>query len=819
MWTHDIVSAAEHARPLPLPPPIHSLARPHSHSLARPHSSPAHPTYATPIHNSPTQGGFEGNPPPELLTRWVQWGTFSAMLRTHSSKMSPARSPWLYANPYLGVMRRFYRLRARLLPFLATAQRLSHDSGAQMLRPMYWHFPFQRAAYRDQALHQYFFGGGDVWCAPIANPVVADGSGVLSPGQAPMDPAGARTGKLKGGLTPDLARAPRNGLVEWTVWAPPGPWIEWFSWAAVRGRRAGDPAPAEAGEEEEAEEAAAAAAAQEEAAEWGSGGADAGAGSDAGGASADAGARADAAAREGGWAPGAGAGSYLARNYSIAEMPVFSPPGAIIVQRNLPRGGAVLGLATQQCDDLALWVMPIVAESGLAQTAAAASAAAAAAAAAAATNEAAAATPAPAPAPSVVRSRARIYDDDGLSIDYAAGEGEAFMWTEVGCEWSRRWAPRAGGGESEGEGEGGGAGGGGNEGGSGGGGGGGGDSGAGASGSAADGGGIFGAISRRLFGGGRSAAFSAPGSASGGGGGGGDSGGASESDDDADGPTDEVRCTIGAAEGRGYASFPAARLYTLRFIGSLPPLSVTVDGAAAARDQAALPDDAGEGAAWADGALSWAFHGPSASTWVRAGAPLDTARAHEVRLTFPRGARLDDALLTSGLARATARALACKDEVDRHYGLVFPNDVQPVLRAGASATAASTAADARAARAALAQVAGHVEAALALVRGFAIPAHHHVALLMQAHCVGALADAQAQLSGANARALPPRDARRRTAGAEIAFKTDIARSMGSAPGQVSQYGGEGEPDLGGVEDAEALAAAKAAVTGAAREEL
>ena len=112
-------------------------------------------------------GGFEGNPPPELLARWVQWGTFSAMLRTHSSKMSPARSPWLYANPYLGVMRAFYRLRARLLPFLATAQRASHDSGAQLLRPMYWSHPFQDAAYRDQALHQYFFGADErVWCAP-----------------------------------------------------------------------------------------------------------------------------------------------------------------------------------------------------------------------------------------------------------------------------------------------------------------------------------------------------------------------------------------------------------------------------------------------------------------------------------------------------------------------------------------------------------------------------------------------------------------------------------------------------------------------------
>ena len=48
--------------------------------------------------------------------------------------------------------------------------------------------------------------------------------------------------------------------------------------------------------------------------------------------------KADIAARDGGWPVGKDSGSYLARNYSIAEMPIFSPPGAIISLRNLPPG-------------------------------------------------------------------------------------------------------------------------------------------------------------------------------------------------------------------------------------------------------------------------------------------------------------------------------------------------------------------------------------------------------------------------------------------------------------------------------------------------
>ena len=72
-------------------------------------------------------------------------------------------------------MRAFYRLRARLMPYIARTQRESHESGLQILRPMYYEHPHAPAVYADQGLHQFYWGT-DVWVAPIAAPAARDGA-------------------------------------------------------------------------------------------------------------------------------------------------------------------------------------------------------------------------------------------------------------------------------------------------------------------------------------------------------------------------------------------------------------------------------------------------------------------------------------------------------------------------------------------------------------------------------------------------------------------------------------------------------------------
>ena len=97
--------------------------------------------------------------------------------------------------------------------------------------------------------------------------------------------------------------------------------------------------------------------------------------------------------------------------------------------------------------------------------------------------------------------------------------------------------------------------------------------------------------------------------------------------------------------------------------------------------------------------------------------------------------------------------------------------------------------------------AGDVAAAADLVKGWKLPPGHEMeptVKTMQAHCAGQLQDALIQLRGDNARPLAASDPRRAAAHSRIRFSSDIAKSAGSAPGQVSQYSGEGD-DGGGVE--------------------
>ena len=512
-------------------------------------------------------GGFEGPSPPEFFARHVQFGTFSPSLRTHSSKRSPARSIWTYPQPYFAVMKRFYRLRARLVPYIATMQRVAHDTGVQVVRPLYYAFPEAAAAYADQGLHQYSFGEA-MWVAPISSP-------------APPGLNASSLAKLlaaKGG-DDNAPRAYFNvsgaAVTPWTFWAPPGRWIEWFSWEAFS-----SPAPA---------------------------------------------------------------GAFFSRRYAIGEMPLFSPPGAIVTLRTLPpNGGGVLGISSTVPPALTFYIFGGV----------------------------------EAPRGETVVTRARYYDDDGVSVGYEHGE---FLWTEVACAWRR--AAR----------------------------------------------------------------------------------GAAAAD------VDSVTCTIAPPVGAGFDAMPARRAYTLRFLASLPPAAVELDGAAVAHEPLGRPDAHGDNGAWdAEGGAGWAYDGATGSTWVHLGAPRAVAAPTEVRLTFARGVAAADALAGAGFARKLARATACKEEIDALYGMLFTSDVEALLNVTAAATRMSVAAGgagASAVLATLAAVPGYLRASLAEMRAWRVPAAHR-AKASQLRCINAVQDALESLDGAQ---LKEDDARVREAMSESVY--------------------------------------------------
>jgi alpha-glucosidase (family GH31 glycosyl hydrolase) len=135
-------------------------------------------------------GGFHGGRIDfDLYARWIEFGTFSPILRMHSAHANPRegnlRMPWVYGDKGVALMRKYFTLREQLLPYLYTQAWLAHRDTMPILRPLYLAWPGLDEAYRHP--YEYLFGGS-MLVAPV--------------------------------LAPD-------GNV--TVWLPPGSWIDFFT--------------------------------------------------------------------------------------------------------------------------------------------------------------------------------------------------------------------------------------------------------------------------------------------------------------------------------------------------------------------------------------------------------------------------------------------------------------------------------------------------------------------------------------------------------------------------------------------------------------
>jgi Glycosyl hydrolases family 31/Domain of unknown function (DUF5110) len=135
-------------------------------------------------------GHLPGVVDPELVTRWVQFGGFSPILRTHFTMNPDAeRRPWALPEPYSDVLRSAYQLRYALEPYIYTEARKTFDTGIAFYHPLYYDWPGAQAAYSSKG--EYVFGD-QMLAAPVAT--AAD--------------------KI-------------TGLSTENVWLPKGEWIEW----------------------------------------------------------------------------------------------------------------------------------------------------------------------------------------------------------------------------------------------------------------------------------------------------------------------------------------------------------------------------------------------------------------------------------------------------------------------------------------------------------------------------------------------------------------------------------------------------------------
>lgn len=113
-------------------------------------------------------GHMKGDRDDELVTRWVQFGAFSPILRLHSSNSRwTSKEPWLYRNESEVIIQQFMQFRHRLLPYLHTVNAESAASHEPLIQPMYWSFPSRDVAY--EVPNQYYFGPNLI-VAPIVTP-------------------------------------------------------------------------------------------------------------------------------------------------------------------------------------------------------------------------------------------------------------------------------------------------------------------------------------------------------------------------------------------------------------------------------------------------------------------------------------------------------------------------------------------------------------------------------------------------------------------------------------------------------------------------
>src|SRR5712691_7820091 len=116
-------------------------------------------------------GGFIGRSDGELLTRWYQIGFLTPMCRNHMQIDSYDHEPWRFGKYYEDIIRKYLKLRYRLLPFLYTTLEEAHRTGVPMFRPLVLNYQDDANTYN---LDDEFMIGNDLLVAPVLRPDVVE---------------------------------------------------------------------------------------------------------------------------------------------------------------------------------------------------------------------------------------------------------------------------------------------------------------------------------------------------------------------------------------------------------------------------------------------------------------------------------------------------------------------------------------------------------------------------------------------------------------------------------------------------------------------
>lgn len=104
----------------------------------------------------------------DLYLRWIQFGTFSPILRLHSTATELlGKEPWKYRQDVYESAKKWLTLRHRLIPYVFSMNHRCHNDGIALCEPMYYSYPDDKNAYNVP--NQYMFGSELMVC-PITSP-------------------------------------------------------------------------------------------------------------------------------------------------------------------------------------------------------------------------------------------------------------------------------------------------------------------------------------------------------------------------------------------------------------------------------------------------------------------------------------------------------------------------------------------------------------------------------------------------------------------------------------------------------------------------
>lgn len=128
-------------------------------------------------------GGFDGGNPDdegfrELLVRWFQWGAFCPVMRLHGTRVPVYRKEicgeklssgapneiWSYGEKAYPILVKYLKLRYAMLPYIRKVMRETHEHGAPVMRPLFYHYQADKRAW---AVEDEYLFGRDVLVAPV----------------------------------------------------------------------------------------------------------------------------------------------------------------------------------------------------------------------------------------------------------------------------------------------------------------------------------------------------------------------------------------------------------------------------------------------------------------------------------------------------------------------------------------------------------------------------------------------------------------------------------------------------------------------------